>query len=218
MGLPIYASAYIKEIYPAPINIGDAVVAFDDCNHASVKYSIYDPISTSIGLMRGNFVANGFFPLVRLGANISCTAAGDVTADPDYQLSGMWYDQQIALSGLMFLVDPASKVFFAGWFKQNSSGIVAPVDVLSSRRWDSLRGPWTSGITSLDNLPIYWTQDGVLNQPVPITSTQVGTAKLVFANCNSATLAYTFTSGPESGTSGTLNLNRGVGKPASCNP
>ncbi|MBN8888283.1 MAG: hypothetical protein J0I77_21400 [Rudaea sp.] len=219
VGMPVYAGASAEGSTITTVNVGDALVSFSDCTHASVAYSIYDPMSTfSSGFGRGNYLEGGFFPLVRLGANISCTATGDVAADPDYQLSGMWYDPKVPLSGLMFLVDPTSKVFFAGWFKQNFPYVLPPFDVLTSRRWYSLQGPWTSGATSLDNVPIYWTKDGVLNQPVPITSMQVGTAKLVFANCNSVTLAYTFTGGPDAGTSGMLNLSRGVGKPANCNP
>ncbi len=210
----IYATSYFSQLQRfIPNYAGNAIFTFEDCMHASVAYALVDPPVYSSG------GALGSFPLVRLGANNSCTPNGDAAYGGDYSLSGMWYDPTYQYSGMVFLVDPISRTFFASWFLNSYSAPVnTPDGTLGSKAWYTLQSTYLAGTTSMENIPIYSTQGGALDYPSPITNSVVGTANLVFNNCNSVTLTYTFTGGSNSGTKGTLNLTRGVGKPVSCNP
>lgn len=59
-------------------------------------------------------------------------------------------------------------------------------------------------------MPIYQTTGGIFdtNTPASQSTIQVGTATVTFASCASATLMYAFTSGTNSGLSGTIALTR----------
>jgi hypothetical protein len=72
------------------------------------------------------------------------------------------------------------------------------------------------GFTSIDNVGIYESTGGVFDQHATTTTTQVGSASLVFHTCSSLTMTYTFTGGPNAGISGTLDLSRIAAPPAGC--
>jgi hypothetical protein len=201
---------------------GDALLTFSDCNHATLTYQLYDPYTPpqpySLPTL-GEPVAAGTTDLVRLSSNVLCTPNGDRGDPGDFANSGAWYDSANAPdSGLLFDVDANLGVFFAAWYVSDpySHQIFNPEIVSNS--WYTLQAPFHSGMSSLAAVPIFQISGGKLDYPGPVTRSQVGTADFTFINCNAVTMTYTFTAGASAGNQGTLNLTRGAGKPASCNP
>ncbi len=52
--------------------------------------------------------------------------------------------------------------------------------------------------------------------PPPSATPQVGSASIVFGNCNALTLNYTFTTGTNAGQTGSISLQRAGPAPAGC--
>jgi len=67
-------------------------------------------------------------------------------------------------------------------------------------------------------MPIYQTTGGIFDTATPASQStvQIGTATLTFADCATATLMYSFTSGANSGQSATIALKRIGAVPAGC--
>ncbi|MEP6940350.1 MAG: hypothetical protein ABI846_11350 [Rudaea sp.] len=57
---------------------------------------------------------------------------------------------------------------------------------------------------------------GRFDFPGAVSRTQVGTADSTFNNCNPVTMTYSISSSVDAGNSGSMNLSRGAGEPASC--
>jgi len=179
-------------------------------------YSVFEPTPHSNhSTGQPNEVGYGSMALTRLGGNPACSPFGDSLYSADFLLSGGWYDPKVKYSGLVLDVDVQSNVFFAAWYMNVADG---NPDHIASERWYTIQGSYSSGVSSLQNMPIYQGSGGVFDTPSKVTTTQVGTGSIVFKDCANATFNYNFTGGPEAGTSGQLDLIRGVFKPSSCNP
>lgn len=186
----------------APTHVGTATLRFPDCQSAVLTYKFDDGRS-------------GTIPLLRLTANVTCGTSGDNgAAASSYLLSGSWFDPATSGQGLVFDVNPLQNVFFAGWYTYAPNG--EQTGGPASERWYVIQAPIATGATSIANAPVYTASGGVFNESIAPTATQVGTANVTFASCNSATLTYTFTSGDNSGKSGTVNLVRPGPAPAGC--
>lgn len=193
---------------------GEVLLDFSDCMHATMTYMLNHPSSTPI--QNPQIWAYGSIPLTRLGSNYLCSANGDMPdqSAPDFLLSGAWYDPSVKYNGFVFDLDPALNTFFAAWYQTSPANSSAPV--LFSRRWYTLQGNFTPGSRSLNSVPIYQGAGGMLDYPTPVTVTEVGTAKLVFFDCSTATLNYSFTQGVDAGKNGTLNLTHIGGTTPGC--
>jgi uncharacterized delta-60 repeat protein len=217
--VPVYATSYYASPF-APnlgaVAVGEARLTFTDCTHATLIYSVFEPIphsSDSTG--EPNEVGLGSMALTRLGGSPACSSSGDSPYSPDFMLSGGWYDPKVKYSGLVLDVDVQSNIFFAAWYMNVADG---NPDHIASERWYTIQSPYSPGVSSLQNIPIYQGSGGVFDAPSKVTTTQVGAGNIVFKDCANATFSYSFTSGPDAGTSGQLDLTRGVFKPSSCNP
>ncbi len=188
--------------------VGQATLQFSDCNDASLTYTFTDGSGRS-----------GTIPLARLTTNITCGASGtnNGTAPSDYLLSGDWYDPSTSGQGLIFDINPAQSLLFAAWYtflpdgQQTGGG--------ASQSWYTIvtgAGPFTAGLTSLNNIPIGETTGGIFNNPATATTVQVGSANIAFQSCNAMTLTYTFTGGTNQGQHGTINLVRTGPTPEGC--
>ncbi len=187
--------------------VGQATLQFSDCNDASLTYTFTDGSGRS-----------GTIPLARLTTNITCGASGtNSTAPSDYLLSGDWYDPSTSGQGLIFDINPAQSLLFAAWYtflpdgQQTGGG--------ASQSWYTIvtgAGPFTAGLTSLNNIPIGETTGGIFNNPATATTVQVGSANIAFQSCNAMTLTYTFTGGTNQGQHGTINLVRTGPTPEGC--
>ena len=184
--------------------VGTAIMHFDDCTHGSLAYTFSD------GSGR-----NGTIPLTRLLANVNCTADGTNTGGGAYLRSGAWADiAGNSGQGLVMDINPPQGVFFAAWYTflanagQNAGG--------PGQHWYTLQAAIPASFSALNNVGIFESTGGVFDQHAATTTAQVGSANITWQSCSSATLAYTFTAGPNAGLSGTLDLSRLGPVPPGC--
>lgn len=205
--LPIYLSTGGNFDAPPVVGVtqvGEITLSFGDCTHGRMTYAFTDGSGRS-----------GTIPLTRLGGNVACAAGGGAQNPPaDFYLSGTWFDPSIGGQGLLFDIDPLQGTFFGAWYTYAANG--QQIGGAASQRWFSLQSGFTAGVHALNDITIFATSGGAFDDPATVTTTPVGTASIVFATCNSATLSYAFTSGPNSGRHGTIALQRTSPAPAAC--
>jgi hypothetical protein len=183
--------------------VGLATFAFGDCTHGTLRYAFSDGSQRS-----------GEIPLLRLGANVACTADGGDAGAGSYLLSGTWYEPATGGQGFVFDINPVERNLFIAWYTYATDGHA--IGGGASQRWYTLQGAYTPGRATIDDVPIYATTGGVFDDPHAPTTRPVGTASLHFQSCSAATLSYRFTSGENNGRSGTIALSRATPAPAEC--
>lgn len=192
-------------IVNASVPLGQATIRFSDCVTGSLSYNFTDGSGRS-----------GIIPLTRLTPNVTCGATGDNGDLPsDYLLSGNWFNPNTSGQGFIFDISPSIGNLFAAWytFAPNGQQIGGP----ASQDWFTLQsGAFADGSTSLDNIPIIATSGGIFDNSTPTASATVGRASIVFQNCDAMTLGYSFTSGPNQGLSGSVNMVRVGPTPMGC--
>ena len=157
--------------------VGQATMSFTDCGSGQLDYHFDDGRSGSV-------------PLTRLGANVSCTPAGDNGAAGLNLLSGTWYDPATSGQGIVFDFVPSQNLLFAGWYTYAVNG--SALDSKASQRWYTLQATLPANLKASQPFPapIYTGTGGVFDDPTKITGGQVGSAMLSFADCSHATLSY----------------------------
>ena len=196
--LPIYLThggAFDSAQPTATDEVGVASIRFDDCSHGSLAYVFGD------GSGR-----HGVIPIERLLQNVDCTPAADNPVAGRHLLSGAWADAGNSGQGFVFDIDPSQGVFFSAWYTFKA-GAAADAGT-QGQRWYTLQAVFAPGFTSLANVGIYESRDGVFDHAADTTTVQVGHADIVFHNCSSATMTYAFTAGEQAGVSGQLELQR----------
>ena len=186
--------------------VGYADISFSDCTHGLVEYFF---VTTGHG---------GTIPVTRLTNNLTCSDDGVPQLFPSnspYWLSGAWYDKAVPGQGLMFDIDPYAAFMFGGWFTFSNDQHRS--DSSNNQRWYSLQlAQAPQPHAALTDIPIYTTSGGKFTVGGGVTTTQVGTASLTASDCNNLRLDYTFTSGENSGATGTVDLVRPGPTPSSC--
>jgi subtilisin family serine protease len=188
--------------------IGTATLSFQSCATGRLDYQI-----TADGQNK-----SGTIPLTRIDNNPNC-ASGNM---PSYSLSqnginaslsGPWHDPQTSGQGVQFLFSPANgNLVFVAWYTYDVNGQSGTGP--SSQRWYTLQGNYTPGSTQVLGVPIYETTGGRFDASPPTTSTtQVGTANIVFNSCTTASMTYNIPGRP----SRTIPLTRLLGG-VNCTP
>ncbi len=191
----------------SPVAVGQATLQFTDCSHGVLRYAFSDGSNRK-----------GFISLARLTGNTTCTPSGDSGAAGNYLLSGSWYNSSTSGQGLVFNVDPAKTTspLSGGWFTYAPNG--QQIGGGASQRWYAIQSNQAAQGNSYA-AAIYEGSGGAFMDPgSKVTTTAVGTANVVFANCSTMSLTYNFTAGTNQGQSGTLNLSRLGPAPAGCSP
>lgn len=195
--MPIYATTggtFDAATPTATVAVGSANLRFDDCTHGTLAYRFVDGSARS-----------GAIPLTRLLANASCGEGGDTGAAARADLySGTWADPSNAGQGLVLDIGGAQRILFGAWYTftpERGAGDAG------AQRWFTLQAALTDG-DAIDGIGLYETTGGVFDAAAQVTTTAVGSARLRFANCTSATLDYAFTAGANAGRSGRLDLVR----------
>lgn len=180
-------------------SVGQATLKFADCGSGTFTYNFADG-------------RNGQIPVTRLTPNITCGATQDNGAPGgNFLLSGAWYDPNTSGQGFLFEVNPAINYLAAAWYTFAPNG--QAVDGGASQRWYTLQGPFAGNASSVD---IYERSGGIFDNPATSTVTNVGSGTLTFSSCNAATFNFTLTGGSNSGSSGTINLQRLGPAPSGC--
>ncbi|MBN8726674.1 MAG: right-handed parallel beta-helix repeat-containing protein [Xanthomonadales bacterium] len=183
--------------------VGRARLAFHDCTRGTLDYTFTD------GSDR-----RGSIPLTRLLSNETCSPSGDSgVAATATLLSGAWADTGNSGQGLVFDMNAADNVVFGGWytFAPDANG-----EDPRGQHWYTLQARFKPGTHTPNSVGIYESTGGLFNLPADTWTVEVGMANLVFNTCTSATLQYTFTRGPNSGRTGTLDLTRVGAAPSGC--
>jgi hypothetical protein len=175
--------------------VGTGTLAFTACDAAQLTYSFSDGSGRA-----------GVVPLTRITPNVTCSTSSARPTNADFALSGNWFDPSTSGQGFFFEVNPNSPVFYFAWYTYAPDGQAAGA---SGQRWYTGQTSYQSGARTF-TMPIFQTTGGVFdtNTPVSQSTVQVGTATVTFASCTTATLMYAFTSGTNSGLSGTIALKR----------
>jgi subtilase family serine protease len=183
--------------------VGIAALHFTDCSNGTLDYVFMDG--------RG-----GSIPLTRLLSNVECSPTGSPahTSNASYRLTGTWGDPGNDGQGLVVDVDPAQHVLFGAWYTYTPTAAIGSDE--TQQRWYTMQATLANGATQASNFGIYSSTGGVFDQAATTSTVQVGTASIVLHGCASATLTYHFTSGTNSGRSGTLDLARLGNPPAAC--
>lgn len=183
--------------------VGTATLHFDSCASGHLAYTFSD------GSGR-----NGTIELTRLTQNVTCEITPSNPTNPDFALSGNWFDPATSGQGLAVEVNPNSHVLFAAWYTYAPNGAGSGA---AGQRWYTIQAPFTAGIRVIP-ATIYATTGGAFDQPTSPgpTSVAVGTATMTFQSCTSAALSYQFTGGSNAGLAGTIALRRVGPAPPGC--
>ncbi len=185
--------------------VGTGKLAFTACDTGSLDYAFTDGSGRS-----------GTIPLTRITPNVTCvTGSAAATTNPDFALSGNWFDPATSGQGFAFEMNPLAPVLFATWYTYALAGTTDA----SGQRWLTGQAAYVPGARSSD-LTLYQTTEGVFDQvtnPAPVTA-PVGTATVVFASCASAQLRFNLAGGSSAGKSGTISLVRVGPMPPGCGP
>jgi hypothetical protein len=174
--------------------VGTATLSFDTCTSGQLAYSFTDGSGRS-----------GTIPLTRLTQNMTCSTTAARPTNPDFGLSGNWFDAATSGQGITVEVNPSSSTLFLAWYTYAPGGAAAGV---AGERWYTASASYVPGSRSIA-VQIYETTGGKFDDPAAVPhSVVVGTGTMAFQSCSSATLSYNFTGGSSIGKSGTINMTR----------
>lgn len=182
--------------------VGTATLSFASCTSGQLDYEFTD------GTNR-----NGTIALTRLTQSVTCAPSGTGPTDPDFALSGNWYDPATSGQGLTVEVNAASGTVFAAWYTYAPSAAAAGA---GGQRWYTAQASAFAAGSRTIALTLYETTGGVFDAPTAPTTRAVGSGTLVFHSCTAATFGYRFTDGSSAGASGTIALSRVGPVPRGC--
>lgn len=185
------------------VSVGSATLRFDSCTSGQLDYTFSDGSNRS-----------GSIALTRITKNVTCAAGTVRPTDPDFALSGNWFDPATSGQGITVEVNPASTALFFAWYTYAPGGAAAGI---AGQRWYTGQGGYAAGSRSIP-YTLYETTGGVFDSPSTPrpASAAVGSGTLAFQDCGHATLVFTFTGGSNAGKSGTISLVRVGPAPPGC--
>lgn len=184
------------------VPVGTATLSFSSCTSGQLSYTFTDGSGRT-----------GTIPLSRITQNLTCSATGAHTVNPDFAFSGNWYSATTSGQGFTVEVNPGNRSVFVPWYTYAPAGSGAGA---AGQRWYTASGDFTPGSRSIA-LQLYETTGGAFDATAPAAkSVPVGTATLAFQSCSTATFTFNFTGGSSSGASGTIGLTRVGPVPAGC--
>jgi len=171
--------------------IGEVTLSFSSCGQGRMRYNIYEE-----GLQAE-------FPLVRVipsSDNVCESLGGNTTQAVDINagMDGAWFDS--STSGQGFFIDshpdPAGGNFiFVSWFTYGD-------ETASGQRWLTAQGSFEGSIAEID---VFESNGGSFDDPLPPSTTQVGTMSIDFTDCNNAQLTYSL---PAESAAGDIAITR----------
>ena len=185
----------------APVNLGSATLTFSSCTEAVLDFQF----SAAAGGRSGQVL------LDRLLRNVSCDEdAAAANAPRGFLDTGAWFEPATSGQGLLFEVNPVSRLLFGAWYTYAADG---PADY----RWFTLQlGDVDANARRYVAVPILESTGGRLDQPATVATRQVGEATLQFDTCTSGRMTYRFTIGELAGRTGEIPLTRVGPAPTEC--
>lgn len=119
-------------------------------------------------------------------------------------IAGAWWSPYANGEGIAFDWLPASRTLFGAWFTYSTTG----GNEASELRWYTLQANGVSNGARELSLPILETTGGNFAAGPTVSPRPVGNAKLIFSDCNNATLEYRFDTGHNDARAGTITLSR----------
>ncbi len=178
---------------------------------AAPSYVTYTPFPGQSGIDTWTYQGTGpeGNTTVRTASVSILNADGSPSTAPDlnqHGLTGSWFEPATSGQGIEVeffpnLVAPGTAFVQGAWFTFD----VAPAGGAERERWYTFSGNAQSGHADVP-ITLYQNVGGNFNAPPTTGATPVGIGTLAFADCNNATLAYTFSDG--SGRSGSIALTR----------
>jgi hypothetical protein len=170
--------------------------SFDTCSTGQLSYTFTDGTGRT-----------GTVPLTRPTQNVTCSITTPYPTDPDFALSGNWFDTATSGQGSTVEVNPNSGTVFLAWYTYSHAGAAGA----AGQRWYTAQSTviFTPGKRSIP-VTIYETTGGMFDAPTPPgqKTVPVGSGTLEFQSCSAATLSYDFTGGSSDGLSGSITLSR----------
>lgn len=194
------------------INVGDTVRFLNEQGFHDVVAddgSFSRPAASGAWTFERTFTQAGVVPVfcsvhstagtpINAGMNARITIAGGTPFAINQGVAGAWFNPATSGQGFLFDVEPVSRLMFVAWFTFQTS---PPTNVIKlgapEHRWLTIQG-FYSGATA--PLTVFQTTGGVFNNGQAVTNTQVGTATITFTSCTNATVNFTLTNPPLSGT------------------
>jgi hypothetical protein len=185
------------------VTVGTATLSFATCTSGQLAYNFADG-------------RTGNIPLTRLTQNVTCSTTTPHPTNPDFALSGNWYDPATSGQGFTVEVNPISGALFAAWYTYAPMGAAAGA---TGQRWYTAEGiaAFLPGERSIP-VTLFETTGGIFDMPTQPGQLTVaaGTGTLTFQSCTAATFNYHFTAGSSNGMTGTVNLSRIGPAPPGC--
>ena len=183
--------------------VGTATLSFDTCSSGQLSYAFTDGTGRT-----------GTMPLTRLTQNVTCSVTTPYPTNPDFALSGNWFDPATSGQGFTVDVNPNSSALFAAWYTYAPNGVSAGA---AGQRWYTAQAAFTPGERSFP-VQIFETTGGAFDTPTPPSqhTVPVGTGMMTFQSCSAAAFNYNFTGGTSIGLSGTITLSRVGPVPPGC--
>ena len=207
--IPIFntsGGAFDQPVATTTEAVGSATIRFQSCTAGTLEYVLNDPpLSGSIPLQR---VISGTESLCEQLSGSAQSASGNTgtgavqptpAGGPAFEInqgiSGAWFNPQTSGQGILFDVNPATDFFFGALFTYDT----AEANKLGAaeQRWFTVQGSFQGGTAQL---PIFLTTGGVFDQPVPTSTTPVGTATISFESCTAGNMSYAINDPPLMGT------------------
>lgn len=138
---------------------------------------------------------DGSLYLSSFGDGVFQLSDGPLTAERGFEigpeLNDAWVSPGKPGQGLLVSVFPESRTFFAGWFTYELTRPLSDQAIIgeSGHRWLTVQGGWQGWVA---DLTVYLTRGGVFDsaQPAPEPAVAVGTMRIEFHDCDSATASY----------------------------
>jgi acetyl esterase/lipase len=116
------------------------------------------------------------------------TVRGQRTVTINYGMAGSWFNPATSGQGFLFEVEPVTQTLVVGWFAYDttaggSGGGIAGAE----QRWFTAQGRY---VGNRADLTVFQSRFGQFNRTTPVTTTPVGTMRVEFNDCSSATLTF----------------------------
>ncbi len=116
------------------------------------------------------------------------TVRGQRTVTINYGMAGSWFNPATSGQGYLFEVEPVTQTLVVGWFAYDTAAGASGGGIAGAeQRWFTAQGRY---VGNRADLTVFQTRFGQFNRATPVTTTPVGTMRVEFIDCSSATVTF----------------------------